>query len=248
MANADKKKDEPAGPLYKNPAVVAAALAAIAAIIVAFVPGIIPFLHPQPPAKPIMFRVLVSQSGAIGQNVAAATVKLTLTPTTTQVAPIVRPTDSEGVAVFSLPADVTNTVGIVDVSAANYENFSRNVDITSGSSLAILLRPVQTTPPAPHLEPYTLTKSTGPVPSGPGINKLEYTLESDPPKEGYRIISASYSLAGDRAPCGNYSWCQWRQNDATKAIFWFQLQGHNEWLPPGVSLTSGTLTVTYGPK
>jgi hypothetical protein len=243
MSN-EKKKQEVAVPLYKNAVVVASAITALVALLIAILPKLI-----QPTPEPIKYRVWVSQGDTIGRNVVAATVRLTLTPTKNQVAPIVQTTDSQGIAVFSLPADVMNTLGTVDVSAANYENFSRNIDISSGSALAIQLRPVQAAPPpAPRLEPYTSTKSSGPMASGNGANKLEYTLESDPPKEGYQIVSASYSLAGDRAPCGNYSWCEWKRNDREKAIFWFQLQGHNEWLPPGVSLTTGTLTVTYGPK
>ena len=178
--------------------------------------------------------------------------KLTLTPTKNQIAPRIQPTESQGTTVFVLPHEVLNTTGTVDVSAANYISYTQQVDISAtDTSAVILLKQLPAAPPppqTPHLEPYTSTKTSGPVPSGSGSGKLEYTIESDAPRDGYGITSASYSLSGDRAPCGQWSWCWWKQNDQTKAIFAFQLQGHSEWPSPGVSLTAGTLTVNYGPK
>ena len=242
-----KVKPDNSHPLYKHPAVVAAVIAAAASLFIWWL------TNNQHNDESVNYRVTVTESSVIGKAVPAARVKLTLAPTKVRTAPLIQATDTEGIAVFSLPRESLNTRGSVDVVATNYQTQTQTVDIWSGnSSLAILLTPLPPTSTLPatplHLEPYTRTTTLGPVPSGSGSGKIEYTIESEPPREGYKITSASYSLQGDRGPCGNWSWCWWKQKDETRAIFAFQLQGHTEWASPGVSLTAGTITVNYGPK
>jgi hypothetical protein len=231
-------------PLYKNPIVIAALIGAAVPLLIWW------WSIRKPVLETIYYRVTVTETGALAKPIAAARVKLTLTRVGT--VPFIKPTDTEGNAVFTLPREAINTLGTVDVGAQNYHAQTQTVNILSAdASLAILLTPLEAAnppPPPPHLEPYSSTKTLGPVPSGSGSGKIEYAMESDPPRDGYKITSASYSLSGDRAPCGNFSWCWWKQKDETRAIFAFQLQGHNEWPSPGVSLTAGTLTVTYGPR
>jgi len=98
----------------------------------------------------------------------------------------------------------------------------------------------------PVLVPITKSFSSGPRLSGAGNNYSgEYVVYSDPAPDGFRISDYSGSLNGDRS-CGSWATCR-TAIEGNRVAFRFQLQGHNEWPPPGQATSEGTLIVTYGP-
>ena len=75
--------------------------------------------------------------------------------------------------------------------------------------------------------PYTTVKQSEQW-SGEGSEYSEwYLLESDPPLEGYEIVSHRFYLAGDRN-CGEYAECEPVEQTPEDVVYRFRMQGHND--------------------
>lgn len=232
--------------VLKQAGVVAALIAAGTAILLWYLNR--PTVPPAP--EEATYHFSVKESGSTSKPIHGAKVTLTITATKVQVPPKVDETDSNGSVLFKVPRSNFNTLGKVSVQAKGYDSLDENVAVGSSDTLVtVMLTPTAAVPPPPPtLEPYSRTIALGPVPSGSAYNfSAPYSITSEPPKDGYKIVSASYSLSGDRA-CNAWSTCRWRENGESRVVFEFTLQGHAEWSSPGQGLSTGTLVVSYGPK
>jgi len=102
-----------------------------------------------------------------------------------------------------------------------------------------------------ELSPYSRDTVLGPVPSGNMANYSDwYVMTAESPAPGYQfdLANSSYEVSGDRhCPGGGWLNCEWSVHDSQHLQFRFRLQGHNEWLPPGIGFSVGKLHATYLP-
>ena len=117
---------------------------------------------------------------------------------------------------------------------------------TSVEKLKNLLARSKARPTENSLQPFSKVFTSEPKLSGVGKRfSSEYEISSEPAPAGYQIKNYTFSLEGDRT-CGNWASCN-AQVVGDRVVFRFALQGHDDWLPPGQTLSRGHLVVTYGP-
>jgi hypothetical protein len=250
---------KPRKPFYANPAIIAAIIGLLASPLTLYIK------HLTEEPQMVLYHFTVSDS-TTGRPIKDA--KLTLVVDEAgKISPLRELCDSGGSAYvsFRLPKALVNAFGHYEVEAQGYGNVHYPVQLVLNQpALAVLLTPMPlppqppptqppptqpppTQPPPPQLQPYTVTKSLSGISGFMSNFSPPYTIESDVPRDGYKIVNASYTLSGDRT-CNAWSTCRWRQNDENKVIFEFTLQGHNERFPPGQAMSTGTLVVNYGPR
>jgi hypothetical protein len=162
-----------------------------------------------------------------------------------------RQTDSAGRVTFELSAKLADRLARVQVEASTFQSKSDEVRLASGyKQYDIRLSPVQ--PVATTQNPVQPVEtrmqrvfSSGPRLSGSGNGFSDwYSLCSEGIPTNARITNVSFALSGDRR-CGAWANCRESERSASRICYQFQMQGHNESLPPGQASSEGILTVEY---